>query len=257
MKRSVLIVLCYMVLLQFVMPLLVMIPYALIQLVQTGQTHQEALLQQIAVPSHLATAVVILVVSVWHAFRRGRQLQLTAFVQPRVLVAALVAMASSVLLIEPLLSGLNLPDTSGGSFNLLLSNVVGVLAVGVIGPIAEELVFRKHVMAAMSRYTPAVRILFSAFLFGIFHINPAQVLPAFILGLLLAWVYERSGSILLTCVMHIVNNSASMWLMSHYGKSIEILPSTLHWGVRSLAYLGVFLLLVGSLRIIARSSADR
>ena len=68
----------------------------------------------------------------------------------------------------------------------------------------------------LEEYTPNMSILISAAFFGNFHINPAQILPAFLIGIVLAWVYYRTASLIEVVIMHIINNSISTWFMIKY-----------------------------------------
>ncbi len=56
---------------------------------------------------------------------------------------------------------------------------------------------------------PWVAISLSAFLFALAHLNPAQLPHAFLVGLLLGWMYWRTGSILPGMAYHWANNSAA------------------------------------------------
>ena len=55
-------------------------------------------------------------------------------------------------------------------------------------------------------------ILITALIFGVIHINPAQVVNAFFLGLLLGWLFYRTGSLWPSICAHILNNSLSVLL---------------------------------------------
>ena len=89
-----------------------------------------------------------------------------------------------------------------GQFPVLL-----FLSYVLLGPAAEELVFRccvfRRSRARMGLY-PAV--LLSSALFGIWHGNMIQFLYASVLGLLLAWGYEKSGRISVCLAAHICAN---------------------------------------------------
>jgi len=98
-------------------------------------------------------------------------------------------------------------------------NVLGFLAIGVFGPICEEIVFRGGIMRPLLKkgLNPWVVILVSAFIFGMAHGNPAQVPFAGFLGVVFGVVYYRTGSLVLTTLCHILNNSFSVLLMNIYG----------------------------------------
>lgn len=86
--------------------------------------------------------------------------------------------------------------------------IVGALLVlGVLGPVVEELVFRGLLYGWLRGFLPfaLVAILTSA-LFGLVHGEWAHVIVAGILGLALAFIRERSGSLWPPIVAHAVNN---------------------------------------------------
>lgn len=105
-----------------------------------------------------------------------------------------------------------LPNWLESTFSNIEGSWLGVLAIAIIGPILEEMLFRGAVTTELQRrYSPQKAILFSALIFGIFHINPAQVLNAFLLGLLLAWLFYKTHSLIPGILIHILNNSLSVY----------------------------------------------
>ncbi len=84
---------------------------------------------------------------------------------------------------------------------------VGLLCYGVISPLAEELVFRGIVYNELKRnYRLSMAMLISALLFGLYHMNPVQGVYGFIMGLLLAYLYEYFGSFLWPALVHMLAN---------------------------------------------------
>jgi membrane protease YdiL (CAAX protease family) len=104
-----------------------------------------------------------------------------------------------------------LPNFIEDEFEDILSNRWGYFAVGLFAPIAEEFVFRGAALRALLNGTrkPWVAIILSALLFSLAHLNPAQMLHAFLVGLLLGWMYWRTGSIIPGIVYHWVNNTVA------------------------------------------------
>ena len=90
--------------------------------------------------------------------------------------------------------------------------------VGLLAPLAEELVFRGAILRALLRWhkNAWVGIAISAVLFAIIHMNPAQMPHAFLVGLLLGWMYYRTDSIVPGVVFHWVNNSVAYVLYNLY-----------------------------------------
>ncbi|MCQ2084243.1 MAG: CPBP family intramembrane metalloprotease [Bacteroidaceae bacterium] len=114
--------------------------------------------------------------------------------------------------VEILASALNVPDLMAEDLEQICSGVAGVLSVAVIGPISEEILMRRIVLRDMESLTGSTwaGILISAAIFAIIHINPAQVLFAFPAGVLLGWIYCKTGSLLVPICIHILNNSLSV-----------------------------------------------
>ncbi|PIQ84051.1 MAG: hypothetical protein COV75_04235, partial [Candidatus Omnitrophica bacterium CG11_big_fil_rev_8_21_14_0_20_63_9] len=83
----------------------------------------------------------------------------------------------------------------------------------VIGPIAEELLFRGVLYAAVRKRTSwVIAMLVSGALFALIHTNPLGFIPIMGLGCLLAYLYERTGSLAGPLLVHIVHNTLLMSL---------------------------------------------
>lgn len=104
-----------------------------------------------------------------------------------------------------------LPNVVEEQMGYILQNRWGYVLVGLLAPLAEELVFRGAVLRALLRWqrSPWVGIAISAFLFALIHMNPAQMPHAFLIGLLLGWMYYRTDSIVPGVVYHWVNNTVA------------------------------------------------
>ena len=84
------------------------------------------------------------------------------------------------------------------------------MAIGILGPLAEEIVFRGAILRTLLKLfgsKPWIAIAISAAVFGLVHGNSAQFLHAFLLGFLLGWMFYRTGSIVPGVVLHWVNNT--------------------------------------------------
>ena len=77
-----------------------------------------------------------------------------------------------------------------------------VLAFLVLAPVCEELVFRKILVDRVLPYGQWPAILFSGITFGLFHGNLTQFFYAMLLGMVLAYIYIRTGNILYTIGIH-------------------------------------------------------
>lgn len=110
-----------------------------------------------------------------------------------------------------------LPNLIEDQQEMLLNNYWGYLVIGILAPLTEEIVFRGAVLRSLlNNVRPDVAILLSAFLFALIHMNPAQMPYAFIAGILLGWMYWRTGSILPGMAYHWANNSVAYILFRLY-----------------------------------------
>lgn len=112
----------------------------------------------------------------------------------------------------------DLPNFVEEEFDMILRNRYGYLVVGLLAPLAEEVVFRGAVLRALLRWNqrPWVAIAISALLFSVAHMNPAQLPHTFLVGLLLGWLYYRTDSIIPGVVYHWVNNTIAYVLYNLY-----------------------------------------
>lgn len=110
-----------------------------------------------------------------------------------------------------------LPNWLEQDFDLMRDNWGGILYICLLGPVMEELVFRGAITRELlRRYRPGVAIVVSALFFGLIHFNPAQTVNAIPLGVLLAWLYWRTRSLVPGIVYHVLHNSLSTWLALRY-----------------------------------------
>ena len=90
---------------------------------------------------------------------------------------------------------------------------VAIMIPVILGPVVEELIFRKLTIDRTIGYGEKTAIIFSALMFGLFHGNLTQFLFATSVGIFLGYVYCKTGKILLTMILHILINSIGSLLM--------------------------------------------
>lgn len=83
---------------------------------------------------------------------------------------------------------------------------VMILFVVIIGPLAEEFFFRKILIDRLRPMGERTAILVSALIFGLFHGNFSQAPYAFLLGLVLGYLYLRNGQMWIGFVLHALIN---------------------------------------------------
>lgn len=89
-----------------------------------------------------------------------------------------------------------------------------LVALAVLPAIVEELVFRGVLARALARHSVALAIVGSAIAFSLYHVDPAQMVSTFPLGLALATMAVRSGSVVPGMIAHFLNN-ATVLVVSH------------------------------------------
>ena len=111
-----------------------------------------------------------------------------------------------------------LPNLLEQQFDMIMKDRWGYFVVGLLAPLAEEMVFRGAILRSLLRWkqNPWVGIAISALLFAVIHMNPAQMPHAFLIGLLLGWMYWRTDSIVPGVVYHWVNNTVAYILYNIY-----------------------------------------
>lgn len=165
----------------------------------------------------LGLANLVTIIAVWGIFRRSAPMDgASAALGWKEHLLALVGCCFGVVALDFCAEILDLPDMMVDIFIKLGSDPWGIVSIAIIGPVAEEVLFRWGIMR---HYMPGGAwraILISALAFGIIHMNPAQVPFAAAMGVMLGILYWRSGSIAWPIALHILNNSLAcaqiMWL---------------------------------------------
>lgn len=107
--------------------------------------------------------------------------------------------------------------------------VIQFVAIGILAPLTEELVFRGFGFLQMRKIcTFAQAAIFSALCFGFFHGNIVQGVYGFCLGLVLALVLEVYHGIWIPVLLHMTANITSLlltWLASGSGVNGGRLPA--------------------------------
>ncbi len=99
--------------------------------------------------------------------------------------------------------------------------ILGVIAIGVSAPLGEEMFMRGFLFNALKRrFGVAAGIVLSALLFTLPHTYALGLLPVFLMGMLLAWVYHNSGSLWTSIIVHAMNNTIVV-LLAYFFPSLS------------------------------------
>lgn len=159
----------------------------------------------------------------------------------------LLMMAASVVL-EPLYELLPAPHQNFGR------GVWAFMAVVVIAPVLEEWICRGQIFGSLrSRYGVVRSLLLSALIFGLMHVQPVPVLNAFVLGLVLGFIYHKTNTLLSPILLHaLYNGTAYALTVAGYGESSFSELFGAHRTLYLLFYGAALVLLVVSLAAIWR-----
>ena len=170
--------------------------------------------------SHLLGLSILAVVWMLGLRRYGVALSSLGLGQPRlpritsvlltvgVLVASLVANFLYFALVDQ--TGIDLPSPPDDPDIVFPgpAALVTYQALALWTPFTEEIFFRGFIFAGLApRLGVRLAMVASALIFSGFHIFPGVMVPIFITGLLLPWLYHRTGSLWPSIVAHAGQNS--------------------------------------------------
>ena len=122
----------------------------------------------------------------------------------------------------------------------------GVLAIAIGAPLGEEIMFRWGIMGHMLRrnVSAPLAIVVSSVLFGLLHMNPAQVFFATAMGIMLGILYWRSGNLLWPFLLHFFNNSWACLQVWYMGDKIRDYSMVEAVGGTTMAWVMIVVLLL-------------
>lgn len=95
-------------------------------------------------------------------------------------------------------------------FSAIDSPVWLVIALVVVAPLVEEIFFRGFLFQGFrKKYGWVNAMLLSSAIFGIAHLDPVSIIPTFVLGIVLSYVYHRSNSVWPGVILHFLINASS------------------------------------------------
>jgi len=102
------------------------------------------------------------------------------------------------------------------------------ILVTFLGPIAEEVFFRGFAYPVLRRRL-GIRnaIILISFVFALLHTNLIGLLPILALGILLAYLYEKTGSLIPSITVHMIHNLIIVYWV-HLYKTVVISTSSIY-----------------------------
>jgi membrane protease YdiL (CAAX protease family) len=122
------------------------------------------------------------------------------------------------------------------------------ISMAVLPAVCEEAFFRGFLFSEFDGgHHPWLSVILSALLFGLFHLNPINFLPATLAGLLFGFLRARTGSLLPPMAAHFLINGWSILVVNtslrnsiHWGIQVEPVPLSFLLGSGILILLGIF-----------------
>lgn len=174
-----------------------------------------------AVGMFLSAAAMLLFIHATRLFRLRKSLFTSIAFRPLLLSTALVF--TVIPTFNVLVQWLPLEDLLENEFDGLTRNLLGAFTISVLAPLLEEVMFRGAIQGYMMRrmHSPWAAIIAAALVFGIFHMNPIQIVYATLLGVVFGWIYYRTGSLMSVIVGHVLNNTIATIMMLLLGPTGE------------------------------------
>ena len=131
-------------------------------------------------------------------------------------VIAFTMASSPLVTLVNLVSQLFVDNTVSANSEQFLSlhPLLLIFFVGILAPVCEEVVFRGAIFGGMKKEGNVFKaILASGLLFGLLHMNINQASYAFVIGILLGFLVEATGSIFSSILFHVLVNSTNAIMM--------------------------------------------
>lgn len=153
----------------------------------------------------------------WHGigFRQPPLLLLT--LTPLIAIGQLAAVAATNILLVSLVGEFENPQIeaiTGGQGFSWLNFLLTLLLAGGIAPLVEETIFRGLIYGWLRAHMPiVVAVVISAAIFSAAHVIPLLFPALFVVGIILAVVYEYSGSLWTSILLHSIQNTLATTLI--------------------------------------------
>ena len=178
-------------------------------------------IEVVAVALFLAALSMLLFIHLTKLFRLRVSLFRSIAFKP--LIVSTLLVFSSMFALNIFVQFFPLDDLLANEFQGLSRSLLGAFTISVLAPLLEEVMFRGAIQGYMMRTfrSPWLAIVVAALVFGIFHMNPIQIVYASLLGFVFGWIYYRTGSLMSVIVGHVLNNSIATLTMLCFGESTE------------------------------------
>ena len=161
----------------------------------------------LALTSLVSLSVTAVLIWQYRRWRRAPEIRISLGIKgvnPMLVVWCFALMMATSVVLEPLYELLPVPHQNFGRGWWAFAAVV------VIAPLFEEWICRGLIFGSLrSRYGVVRSMVLSALVFGLMHVQPVPVLNAFVLGLVLAFIYHKTNSLWSSIMLHALYNGTA------------------------------------------------
>lgn len=110
---------------------------------------------------------------------------------------------------------LDISDSSTNTAKLIENTniIYTAITAGLLGPVFEELIFRKLLVDHCVKYGKGMAIVMSGIMFSLFHGSLTQFFYTMGVGMLFAYIYVETGKIKYSIILHVINNMTASVLL--------------------------------------------
>ena len=91
--------------------------------------------------------------------------------------------------------------------------VLAGIGLILLAPIAEEVLYRGLIFGGLAKWGFWPAALISGAIFSAVHLDPGSLIPFFVIGIVLAWLFWRKGHLLDSVIFHTLFNATSFTLL--------------------------------------------
>lgn len=100
--------------------------------------------------------------------------------------------------------------------------IINIIAVGIIGPILEEFLFRGVIYNLFLKYKIKGAIFLTSLIFAFMHVGISQIIYTFCLSLILIYFYEKYRTLKAPIVIHIFANIINILFVNYIENILNI-----------------------------------
>jgi membrane protease YdiL (CAAX protease family) len=178
--------------------------------------------------TYLLTFGLVIFIGFRKTHKKFNEVFLFNKISPKLWLAVIVFMAGFIIILSEIdnlvFYFLPMPVFFQEYFGSMMTSnlILSVILMGILPGFLEEMMFRGLMLSGFKEnYSSKKAILMTALLFGIIHLNPWQFVTAFIIGIVSAYLYLKTNSILPCVYIHLFNNLVYVFSLE-FNETIQI-----------------------------------